>query len=58
MFAQNTLISYDTEAFVETEVGCTVAMQINLNHGKLLTRTLLLAEKKGILTYVSRDLLA
>ena len=27
MFAQSTLISYHTEAFVKTEVGCTVTFQ-------------------------------
>ena len=30
MFAQSTLISYHTEAFVKTEVGCTVKKKIDL----------------------------
>ena len=31
MFAQSTLISYHTEAFVKTEVGCTVIYDLERN---------------------------
>ena len=31
MLAQSTLISYHTEAFVKTEVGCTVARKTGMN---------------------------
>ena len=30
MFAQTTLISYDTEAFVKTEAGCTVYLDLSV----------------------------
>ena len=39
MFAQSTLISYHTEAFVKTEVGCTVyvtLLKVALSTGNLL----------------------